>query len=122
MTLDPERLERAAKAAFEEMDDRGLLKGVDADLFDEIKEAVAGVTIAAYLGGDETKLIREIEIPWLKGLIGESIAKLGYPVGCGVAPTDAHLETAAGFLFSRYEKMIALVRAGVGPLAERGKK
>lgn len=49
MTLSPTALESAAVAALVEMDDRGLLKDVGDDLFDEIKNAVATAAITAYL-------------------------------------------------------------------------
>lgn len=49
MTLSPTALESAAVAALVEMDDRGLLKEVGDDLFDEIKNAVATAAITAYL-------------------------------------------------------------------------
>ena len=49
MTLSPTALESAAVAALVEMDDRGLLKEVGDDLFDEIKNAVATAAIMAYL-------------------------------------------------------------------------
>lgn len=48
-TLLPTALEAAAKAVLVEMDDRGLLKDVGDDLFDEIKNAVATAAITAYL-------------------------------------------------------------------------
>lgn len=53
MTLSPTALESAAVAALVEMDDRGLLKEVGDDLFDEIKNAVATAAITSYLAQRE---------------------------------------------------------------------
>ncbi len=55
--------------------------------------------------------IREAEIAWLSETLGESIANLGYPVGCGQAPHPETLKKAATTLFDRYAKMIELARA-----------
>lgn len=64
---------------------------------------------------EDIELIRDLEIPWLKTMLADSIANLGYPVGMGVSPSEAHLDHAAEFLFARYEKMIGLALAGSGP-------
>jgi cytochrome P450 len=55
--------------------------------------------------------LREVEIEWLAGELGRSIANLGYPVGCGVPPSPEHLQKAAETLFARYAKMIEMARA-----------
>lgn len=57
-------------------------------------------------------ILEELEIPWLSEMIANSVAQLGYPVGCGVAPKPEHLEHAAKLLFARYKSMIAAVEAG----------
>jgi hypothetical protein len=48
------------------------------------------------------ELLRDIEIDWLVKSLGNNIANLGYPVGCGVPPTEKHLQHAAKFLFERF--------------------
>jgi hypothetical protein len=58
------------------------------------------------------ELLREREIPWLKTAISEAVANLGYPVGMGISPSEAHLEKAADTLFSRYQRMIDLASQG----------
>ena len=52
--------------------------------------------------------LREIEVAWLSRELGRAISNLAYPVGCGAAPTDYHLESAAKALFERYAKMIEM--------------
>lgn len=59
---------------------------------------------------DGMKVLREVETKWLAGELGLSIANLAYPVGCGVAPQQEHLEKAAGKLFDRYSRMIEMAR------------
>ena len=54
--------------------------------------------------------LRDVEIGWLARELGASIASLGYPVGCGIAPRPKQLEQAASRLFDRYAKMIRLAR------------
>ncbi len=51
-----EALERVADAVYAEMDNRGLLKDVDDDLFDEIKLAVARAAVAALRIEDGTSV------------------------------------------------------------------
>jgi poly-gamma-glutamate capsule biosynthesis protein CapA/YwtB (metallophosphatase superfamily) len=46
--MNQRALEAAEEAAFGEMDNRGLLKDVGDDLFDEIKRDVAAAVITAY--------------------------------------------------------------------------
>lgn len=59
---------------------------------------------------DGMEALREIEVAWLSRELGRAIANLAYPVGCGAAPTDYHLEAAAKALFERYAKMIEMAR------------
>lgn len=54
--------------------------------------------------------LRETEIAWLTGVLSESIASLGYPVGLGVAPKPEHARKAAAALFDRYSGMIEAAR------------
>jgi hypothetical protein len=49
---------------------------------------------------------KEAEREWLMTKLGRSIANLGYLVGCGVPPTDAHLLRAADMLVDRYFEFI----------------
>lgn len=64
---------------------------------------------------DGMEALREIEVAWLSRELGRAISNLSYPVGCGVAPADYHLEAAAKALFERYAKMIKMARlAAVG--------
>lgn len=51
---------------------------------------------------------REIEIEWLTELLGMWISNIGYPVGCGVPPSDGHLRRAAESIVDRYTDMEAL--------------
>jgi hypothetical protein len=59
----------------------------------------------------ELKLLREVETEWLANELGQAIANLGYPVGCGVAPHREQLMKAANTLFDRYVRMIELAGA-----------
>lgn len=54
--------------------------------------------------------LREVETEWLATELGNAIANLGYPVGCGIAPHPETLRKAATKLFDRYAKMIELAR------------
>ena len=54
--------------------------------------------------------LREVETEWLARELGESIANLGYPVGCGIAPHPETLKKAANKLFDRYVRMIEMAR------------
>lgn len=62
----------------------------------------------------DLQVLREVEIQWLAGELGASIANLGYAVGLGVAPKEDALKRAAEKLFERYAKMIEMTRAAVG--------
>ena len=55
-------------------------------------------------------MVREIEVEWLAAELAASIANLGYPVGCGIAPHRKQLEKAAATLFDRYARMIRMAR------------
>jgi hypothetical protein len=57
---------------------------------------------------EDFAILREIETEWLIENLSESIANLGYPVGCGISPTYDHLKRAADTLFERYAKMIEM--------------
>lgn len=59
---------------------------------------------------DALQTLREMEIAWLSDTLAASIANLGYPVGCGVAPSPDHLKNAAGKLADRYIEMIRMAR------------
>ena len=63
---------------------------------------------------NEIAILREAEVKWLADTLGESIANLGYPVGCGMAPHRESLEKAAGILFDRYAGMIEMAANGRG--------
>lgn len=56
------------------------------------------------------EVLREVEVAWLSDQLSNSIANLGYPVGCGVAPHPEQIKKAAETLFGRYAKMIELAR------------
>ncbi len=57
-------------------------------------------------------ILRKVETNWLANELGNAIANLGYPVGCGVAPKPQALKTAANMLFDRYAKMIEMAADG----------
>lgn len=63
---------------------------------------------------EEMAALRESEVEWLVDALGKSIANLGYPVGCGMAPHRESLEKAAGILFDRYAGMIEMAATGRG--------
>ena len=71
--------------------------------------ASAGASEVASLP-DDLEVLREVETKWLAEYLNESIARLGYPVGCGNGLNPEHAQTAARALFDRYLKMIALCR------------
>ena len=54
--------------------------------------------------------LREIEVAWLSEQLSTSIANLGYPVGCGIAPHPEAIKKAAETLFGRYARMIEMAR------------
>lgn len=58
---------------------------------------------------EDFEVLREMEIQWLSETLAASIANIGYPVGCGVAPNEKHLANAAGKLFDRYLTMFRMV-------------
>ena len=62
------------------------------------------------VSADDFEALREVEEAWLASEIGRAIANLAYPVGCGSAPMDYHLQSAAKALFNRYAKMIKMAR------------
>ena len=57
-------------------------------------------------------VLKSMEIAWLADLLTSSIANLGYPVGCGVAPSPATMTKAATTVWERYEKIIGLAARG----------
>lgn len=61
--------------------------------------------------------LREMEVKWLSETLAASIANIGYPVGCGMAPNEKHLENAAGKLFDRYLTMFRMVHETAGTRA-----
>lgn len=68
---------------------------------------------------EQIEALREVEIPWLVNEIGGSIANLGYPVGCGLAPHPDQLKRAAEALFERWIKMAEMVHAAAISNGER---
>jgi hypothetical protein len=56
------------------------------------------------------EVLREAEVVWLSEQLSNSIANLGYPVGCGVAPHPEQIKKAAETLFGRYSRMIEMAR------------
>ena len=58
------------------------------------------------------EMLREVEIPWLMEWLGRSIANLGYPVGCGVAPAEGQLRLAATKLFDRFVQLAETTEGG----------
>jgi hypothetical protein len=65
---------------------------------------------------EDFAILREIETELLIENLSESIANLGYPVGCGISPTYDHLKRAADTLFERYAKMIEMAHGVAQPL------
>ena len=57
MTFSPRAIEAAAAHILRELDDRGLLKGVDDDLFSEIGNDVAKAALTAALAVDGVALV-----------------------------------------------------------------
>lgn len=60
---------------------------------------------------DQIEALREVEIPWLVKELGDSIANLDYPVGCGLAPHPDQLNRAAAAIFGQWIKMAEKVHA-----------
>lgn len=58
------------------------------------------------------EVLKSMEIAWLADLLGSSIANLGYPVGCGIAPNPETMQRAATKVFERYENIIGLAARG----------
>lgn len=57
---------------------------------------------------DTIAALDEREKEWLSEQLGRSIANLGHPVGCGIAPPPELLDKAACTLFDRYCLMIRM--------------
>lgn len=57
---------------------------------------------------EDFQVLRDVEVEWLSKALGDAIANLGYPVGCGLAPHPEQLKHAAETLFERYAKMIEM--------------
>jgi hypothetical protein len=57
-----------------------------------------------------TQALREIEVPYLMEVLGKSIANVGYPIGCGLAPSEDALRKAADKLFDRFSGIAAAIR------------
>jgi hypothetical protein len=66
------------------------------------------------------QVLRDVEVEWLVNTLGDSIANLGYPVGCGLSPSHEHLKRAAETLFERYAKMIEMAHTTAASSADRG--
>lgn len=77
---------------------------------DEFRAALndANDRLAAILKQSSVEELRSIEVPYLDNLLAESIAKLGYPVGCGVPPNPEATRRAAEALFDRFVQLAAL--------------
>ena len=58
---------------------------------------------------EDFEVLREVETAWLADELSRSIANLGYPVGCGIAPNREHMTRAASSLFDRYLTMFRMV-------------
>ena len=53
--------------------------------------------------------LRETEGPLLAKILTESIANLGYPVGCGIPPNEPAVRQAAEKLFARFVAIAAAI-------------
>lgn len=69
---------------------------------------------------EKVKELREIEVQYLSTMLAESIARLGYPVGCGVAPHEDATRRAAEALFDRFAAISTAIEAAV--LSEQAKQ
>lgn len=62
--------------------------------------------------------LREIETAWIADALSASIANIGYPVGCGVAPNREGLMFCAGKLFDRFVALAAAIHTQPDQSAE----